>query len=87
MKSIEYGNNESIYEYGKILFKEEKCFESNKKESLSYFMKAISNGCVQAMYKYGKILIEGNEMIKNKDESINYIKMAVNKGNQNALFY
>ena len=50
-------------------------------------MIAISNGCVQAMYKYGKILIEGNEMIKNKDESINYIKISVNKGNPNALFY
>lgn len=86
LKSIELGNAEAMYEYGKMIYKQLFSSTNNKEEAIEYFEKSIEKGCVKAMFKYGKILMnEEDHTIKRR--GINYIKLAADNGYPKATYY
>ena len=84
-ESILLENAESMYEYGRILYKGKKSLFINKQEAVKYFEKAIEKGCSKAMLEYGMILKQCNIKI-DQEKCIKYIKMAAEKGNQDACY-
>lgn len=52
IESINEGNGDAVYQYGKILL-----YSSEKKEEgIKYYKKAFDKGCAKALYKYGLFL-------------------------------
>ena len=84
-KSISFNNYDSLYEYGKLLFKDKYCI-SNKEEGIQYILKAAEKNYLKAMYKYGCLLIDGKEIPKNFELGIQYIKKAAEEGYIDAIY-
>ncbi|KAK8837065.1 hypothetical protein M9Y10_037114 [Tritrichomonas musculus] len=82
-KSIKAGNDHSMYEYAKMLYKGTG-LTFNKEKAFEYFKKAIEKGNVKAMFRYGKILIEEEEKV---EEGNDFIKMSADKGYSKACYY
>ncbi|KAK8857781.1 hypothetical protein M9Y10_016193 [Tritrichomonas musculus] len=83
LKSFELGNFESIYEYGKMIYKGLGT-TINKDAAIECYKKASDNGIAQAMFGYGKILINEENT---KEEGIRYIILAANNGCTKAMYY
>ena len=54
-KSIQTENDESMYKYGKMLYKDFNSLSSNKPKAIEYFTKSMLKGNLKAMFKFGKI--------------------------------
>ncbi|KAK8897592.1 hypothetical protein M9Y10_015551 [Tritrichomonas musculus] len=83
LKSIEGGNAESMYEYGKMLYKG-KGQPVDKEKSLEYFKRAIDKGHIKSMFRYGRIM---KEDLSNNKEGNKYIKKSADFGYNKACYY
>lgn len=85
-KSIDLNNQESFYEYGKILLKG-KGTPINKEKGIEYLKESAERGSIHGMYKYGKLLIKGEDIPKDEYKGQEYIKKAADLGDAKSLYY
>ena len=76
IESIEHGNDESMYEYGKMLYKG-LGVPIDKEKAIEYYKKSIEKGNLKSMFLYGKMIKEG----------IWLIRMSADKGYPKACYY
>lgn len=81
-KSINEGNDESMYQYGKMFYKGI-YMQVNKEKAIFYYKKAIEKGNVKAMFEYGKIMKKEGQ----NDEGNRYIKKSADEGYPKACYY
>lgn len=77
-KSISLDNKESMYQYGKLLIKNNDSI-SSKEKGYSFIEKSIDKGYWQGMYKYGIYLIRGDGIIKDVNKGMQYLKIVAEK--------
>lgn len=63
-QSMNEGNADAMYEYGKLLFKG-KGIDMNKEEAIKYYQK-VADKSLPAMFKYGLFLMKGENVPKNE---------------------
>lgn len=75
IESIEHGNDESMYEYGKMLYKG-LGVPIDKEKAIEYYKQSIEKGNLKSMFLYGKMMKEGEYVEKNVEEGIKLIRMS-----------
>ena len=66
-KSMNLGNDEAIYELGKLHFQDIIESDDNNEKAIKYFKMSIDKGNFKAMFYYGRLLIKKE---KSKEEGI-----------------
>ena len=75
-KSIDSGNTEAMIKYGDIVADEK---YPPEKEELPYLKASADNGNDKALLKYAKYMFRKINECDNKEEIVNYVKLAVDK--------
>lgn len=82
--TIDTKDLDSIYSYAKIFYNGNDEYHVDKIEAARILKISADEWHIKSLFKLGLMLLKGDGIQIDKQNGINYLKMAVNKGNSDA---